>query len=87
MCSIKPIDEALIIKAAQECGKIITVEEHSVIGGLGEAVCSTVCEACPVPVHRIGIQDVYGRSGKGSVLLEEFGLTAEHLQKEFEKYL
>ncbi|MBQ6488443.1 MAG: transketolase family protein [Solobacterium sp.] len=87
ICSIKPIDEALIIQAAKECGKIITVEEHSVIGGLGEAVCGTVCEAYPVPVHRIGIQDVYGHSGKGSVLLDEFGLTAEHLKQEFEKFL
>ncbi len=87
ICSIKPLDEALVIQAAKECGKIITVEEHSVIGGLGEAVCGTVCEAYPVPVHRIGIQDVYGRSGKGSVLLDEFGLTAEHLKKEFEKFL
>ena len=77
MASIKPIDKDIIIKAAKECGAILTVEEHSVIGGLGSAVAETVCEACPVPVVRHGVYDVFGKSGKAAELLEEFGFTSE----------
>ena len=79
MCSIKPLDEELVLKAAKDCGKIVTVEEHSVIGGLGEAVCSLLCEHDPVPVKRIGINDEYGHSGPADALLEEYGLTAKHI--------
>lgn len=79
LCTIKPLDKELILKAAQECGNIITCEEHSVIGGLGEAVCSAVCEACPVPVRRIGVNDEFGHSGPGGELLREFGLCAAHI--------
>ncbi len=60
MPTIKPIDEEIILTAARECGRIITVEEHSIIGGLGEAVCSVVSENLPVPVHRIGVMDQFG---------------------------
>ncbi|MCM1299561.1 MAG: transketolase family protein, partial [[Eubacterium] siraeum] len=74
--TIKPIDKDIIIKAAKETGKIITVEEHSVIGGLGSAVCDVVLESAPVPVIKIGIQDIFGHSGPAVDLLKEFGLSA-----------
>ena len=79
MATIKPLDEELVVKAAQECGKIITCEEHSIIGGLGEAVCAVVSEKCPVPVRRIGVNDVFGHSGPFKALLKQFGLSAEHI--------
>ena len=87
MCSIKPIDEALILKAARECGRILTVEEHNVIGGLGEAVCAAVCGEHPVPVKRMGIQDVFGRSGTADALLEHYGLKAHHIAAEAKAFL
>ena len=79
--TIKPIDKDIIIKAAQETGRIITVEEHSIIGGLGEAVCSVTSEYCPVTLKRIGIDDIYGHSGPALGLWAEFGLDAEGLEK------
>lgn len=79
LCTIKPLDEELILKAAQECGKVITCEEHSIIGGLGEAVCALLSEKCPTPVRRIGINDEFGHSGPAAALLKQFGLTAEHI--------
>ena len=79
LCTIKPLDEELVLKAASECGRIITCEEHSVIGGLGEAVCSAVCKKQPVPVQRIGVNDEFGHSGPGGELLQEFGLCAKHI--------
>lgn len=79
MCTIKPLDEALVLQAAKECGKIVTVEEHSVIGGLGEAVCSCLSENCPTPVKRIGVNDEYGHSGPAADLLKQFGLCADHI--------
>ena len=79
LCTIKPLDEELVLKAASECGRIITCEEHSVIGGLGEAVCSAVCKKYPVPVQRIGVNDEFGHSGPGGELLQEFGLCAKHI--------
>ena len=79
MCSIKPIDEELILAAAKDCGKIITCEEHSVIGGLGEAVCSVLSEKCPTPVRRIGVNDEFGHSGPAAAVLKQFGLCAEHI--------
>ncbi|MBR5046687.1 MAG: transketolase family protein, partial [Eubacterium sp.] len=72
--TIKPIDEDLIVKAARETGKIVTVEEHSIIGGLGGAVCEVLSEQAPVPVKRIGVNDVYGESGPAVKLLEKYGL-------------
>lgn len=77
--TIKPLDKELIVKAAKETGKIITFEEHNVIGGLGEAVCSAVCEAFPVPVIKVGVNDEFGHSGPAVGLLEEFGLCAAHI--------
>ncbi len=77
--TIKPIDREIIVKAARETGKIITVEEHSVIGGLGSAVGDVVLEECPVPVIKIGVKDVFGHSGPAKDLLKEFGLSAENI--------
>ena len=79
MCTIKPLDEELVLKAAQECGKIITCEEHSIIGGLGEAVCGVLSEKLPTPVRRIGVNDEFGHSGPAADLLKQFGLCAEHI--------
>ena len=79
MCTIKPLDEELVIAAAKKCGKIITCEEHSIIGGLGEAVCSTLCEKCPTPVRRIGVNDEFGCSGPAKELLKLYGLCSEHI--------
>ena len=86
MATIKPLDEELVVKAARECGRIITVEEHNIIGGLGEAVCAAVAEHCPVPVHRIGVNDEFGHSGPAAVLLEQFGLTADHIVEQTQTF-
>ncbi len=87
LCTIKPLDEELVLKAARECGKIITCEEHSVIGGLGEAVCSLLAEHQPTPVRRIGVNDVFGHSGPGAALLQEFGLCACHIEDVAKEFL
>ena len=79
MATVKPLDEELVLSAARKCGKVITCEEHSVIGGLGEAVCSLLSEKLPTPVRRIGVNDVFGHSGSAVALLKEFGLSAEHI--------
>ncbi len=79
MSTVKPIDESLVLEAAKKCGKIITCEEHSVVGGLGEAVCALLSEQLPTPVRRIGIQDVFGESGPAAALLKKYGLTAENI--------
>ena len=79
MATIKPLDTELVLRAARECGKIVTVEEHNIIGGLGEAVCATLAEGCPVPVRRVGVNDAFGHSGPAAELLKEFGLTADHI--------
>ncbi|MDD6089712.1 MAG: transketolase family protein [Clostridiales bacterium] len=75
MHTIKPLDADLVIKAAKETGCIVTAEEHSVVGGLGGAVCELLSGICPVPVIRVGVDDQFGRSGKASEVLEYFGLT------------
>ena len=79
MATIKPLDEELVLEAAKKCGKIITCEEHSVIGGLGEAVCSVLSEKCPTVVRRIGVNDEFGHSGPAVALLKQFGLSAENI--------
>lgn len=81
MHTIKPIDRDAIIKAAEETKVIITAEEHSIIGGLGSAVCEVVCESHPVPVLRVGIKDTFGESGKPAELLKAYELTAEDIVK------
>ncbi|MBE6047692.1 MAG: transketolase family protein [Clostridium sp.] len=77
--TIKPIDSDLIIEAAKETGAIVTVEEHSIIGGLGSAVTEVVSEYCPVPVLRMGVNDTFGESGKPNELLDKYGLTCEKI--------
>lgn len=79
MATIKPLDEELIIQAAQDCGRVVTVEEHNILGGLGEAVAAVLAEKCPTLVHRIGVRDEFGHSGPAAELLKQFGLTAEHI--------
>ena len=79
MATVKPLDEELVLEAAKKCGKVITCEEHSVIGGLGEAVCSLLSEKLPTPVRRIGVNDEFGHSGPAAALLKQFGLSAEHI--------
>ncbi|MCD7945204.1 MAG: transketolase family protein [Clostridiales bacterium] len=79
ICTIKPLDEEIVLKAAKECGRVITCEEHSIIGGLGEAVCSLLSEQLPTPVRRIGVNDEFGHSGPAAALLKQFGLSAEHI--------
>ncbi len=85
--TIKPLDEELIIKAAKETGKIFTVEEHSVIGGLGSAVCDAVCAKEPIPVYKIGMQDVFGESGSAGALLKKYELDAEGIYKQIKTLL
>ncbi len=85
--TIKPLDEEIIVKAAKETGKIITVEEHSVIGGLGSAVCDVVCAKVPVPVYKIGMQDVFGESGSAGELVKKYGLDAEGIYKQIKSFL
>lgn len=80
LCSIKPLDTELVLKAAAECGRIVTCEEHSVIGGLGEAVCAAIAEAgLPCKVKRVGVNDEFGHSGPAKELLVQFGLCANQI--------
>ena len=84
--TIKPLDEELVVTAARETGKVVTVEEHSVIGGLGSAVCDALCAKAPVPVLKIGVQDVFGESGPAVKLLEKYGLTAAGICKSVKEW-
>lgn len=79
MHTIKPLDEELIVRQARETGAILTVEEHSIIGGLGGAVCEVVSENYPVPVKRMGINDIFGQSGKPDELMQHYGLTVDKI--------
>ena len=79
--TIKPIDAACVTEWAEKCGKVITAEEHSVIGGLGEAVCAVLSEKCPTPVRRVGVQDKFGCSGPAWDLLKLYGLDAATICK------
>ena len=83
--TIKPLDKDILVKAAKETGAMLVAEEHSIIGGLGSAVCEAVCEECPVPVVRFGMNDEFGRSGSAAKLLEMYGFTAENFAKLAEK--
>jgi transketolase len=85
--TIKPLDEELVVAAAKETGKVVTVEEHSIIGGLGGAVCECLAEKAPVPVKRIGINDVYGESGPAVALLEKYGLDAAGIYKQIKVFI
>ncbi len=79
MATIKPLDEELVLEASKKCGKVITCEEHSVIGGLGEAVASLLAEKCPTLVRRIGVNDEFGHSGPAAALLKQFGLSSDRI--------
>lgn len=84
--TIKPLDEELIVAAAKETGKVVTVEEHSVIGGLGSAVCDALAEKCPVPVKKIGVQDVFGESGPAVALLAKYKLDGEDVYEQVKEF-
>ena len=85
MATIKPIDKEIIIKAAKETGAIVTAEEHNVIGGLGSAVAEVLVENAPVPMQRVGTQDVFGCSGTPYPLLEKYGLDAKTIAEKAKK--
>ena len=77
--TIKPIDEELIIKCAKETDRLITIEDHNIIGGLGSSVCEVLCDKYPKKVTRMGIQDEFGQSGKWNELMDYYKITAEHI--------
>jgi transketolase len=85
--TIKPLDEELIIKAATETGKVVTVEEHSVIGGLGSAVCDVLCTYAPAPVLKIGIEDTYGESGSAVELIRKYGLDTQGIYGKIKAFI
>ena len=87
MHTIKPLDREIILKAAKETGKIVTAEEHNVIGGLGDAVASVLSEECPTPLVKIGVNDEFGHSGPAVDLLQQFGLCASHIEEVVKKAL
>jgi len=87
ICTIKPLDEELIIASAQKTGKVVTVEEHSVIGGLGSAVCDCLSEHYPAKVKKIGMYDVFGESGPAAELVKKYGLDAEGVYKSVKEFL
>ena len=85
--TIKPIDEDLIVAAAKETGKVVTVEEHSVIGGLGSAVCDVLAEKAPTKVLKIGINDIFGESGPALELIKKYGLDAEGIYNKVKAFV
>ena len=85
--TIKPLDEELVVAAAKETGKVVTVEEHSVIGGLGSAVCDALCAKLPTPVLKIGINDTYGESGPAAELIKKYGLDAKSIYERVKAYV
>ena len=87
ICTIKPLDEALIIESARKTGRVVTVEEHSVIGGLGSAVCDALSANYPAPVKKLGIQDVFGESGSAGELVKKFGLDAAGVYRSVKEFL
>lgn len=87
ICTIKPLDEDIIVASAKKTGKVVTVEEHSVIGGLGSAVCDTLCAKCPTPVRKIGMQDVFGESGSAGELVKKYGLDADGVYKVVKEFV
>ena len=87
MHTIKPLDKELVRKAAKKTGKIVTVEEHSVIGGLGGAVCEALCDSEPVPVKRIGMNDVFGESGPAAALIEKYGLDGKGVYRAVKAFI
>ncbi|MCI8929713.1 MAG: transketolase family protein [Lachnospiraceae bacterium] len=87
ICTIKPLDEELVVASAKKTGKVVTAEEHSVIGGLGSAVCDALCKSYPVPVCKIGMQDVFGESGSAAALVEKYGLDGNGIYKTVKEFV
>ncbi len=87
ICTIKPLDKDIIINSAKKTGKVVTAEEHSVIGGLGSAVCDALCEEYPVPVKKIGMQDVFGESGSAAALVEKYKLDGKGVYEQVKDFL
>ncbi|MDE6516532.1 MAG: transketolase family protein, partial [Acetatifactor sp.] len=87
ICTIKPLDEEIIINSARKTGKVVTVEEHTVIGGLGSAVCDCLSANLPTPVKKLGMQDVFGESGSAAALVAKYGLDAEGVYKSVKEFL
>ena len=87
MHTIKPLDEEAVMAAAAKTGKIVTVEEHSVIGGLGSAVCDVVAEKAPAKVLKIGVNDVYGESGPAAELIKKYGLDSESIYEKVKAFV
>ncbi len=87
ICTIKPLDRELIAASARKTGKVVTAEEHTIIGGLGGAVCEALAETCPVPVCRIGIEDVFGESGSAGALVAKYGLDGEGVYRKVKAFL
>lgn len=85
--TVKPLDVDLVLAAARETGAIVTAEEHSILGGLGSAVCEALAEGCPAPVERVGLRDAFGQSGKAADLIAHYGLTAEKVAEAAERAL
>ena len=85
--TIKPLDEELVLSSAKKTGKVVTVEEHSVIGGLGSAVADVLSEKEPTRMIKIGINDVFGESGPATALLEKYGLDAEGIYKQIKEFV
>jgi len=87
ICTIKPLDEELVVASAKKTGKVVTEEEHSVIGGLGSAVCDALCKSYPVPVCKIGMQDVFCESGSAAALVEKYGLDGNGIYKTVKEFV
>lgn len=87
ICTIKPLDEELIIASAKKTGKVVMAEEHSVIGGLGSAVCDALCKSYPVPVMKIGMQDTFGESGSAAALVEKYKLDGKGICEQVKEFL
>ena len=85
--TIKPLDEELVVAAAKETGKVVTIEEHSVIGGLGSAVCDALCANHPTPVYKIGINDTFGESGPAVELIKKYGLDAQSIYEKVKVFV
>lgn len=87
ICTIKPLDEDIILKSAKKTGKVVTVEEHSVIGGLGSAVCDVLSEKLPTPVKKLGMQDIFGESGSAAALVEKYKLDGKGVYSDVKEFL
>ena len=87
ICTLKPLDEDIIIKSAKKTGKVVTAEEHSVIGGLGSAVCDALCKSYPTPVYKIGMQDGFGESGSAAALVQKYKLDAQGVYEQVKEFV